>query len=241
MYLCLVMQCRKAEFSELSPPTTPRLCTWNPSHSLAFIISLSPSPLSPRIMISSECSCGRRTLHPSRRKEKASGDRRAALRRRGHDLSSLKFGGVRARGGACLRVPWRGLRGCDGERGTLLQAPPTSPPLIGRGDPSRAAHRALPLGERPSRASSLGRAQVREGVERPAPRPAIPHCRSRGGERASPPLQSLLGSHLELLCALQKCLSSLLSSSPVEDPHCVEDVRHHRDRRRRRGLLQQHE
>ena len=106
--------------------------------------------------------------------------------------------------------------------------------------PSRApigARASLLSGRAGGGPSAAGREGWRDGARRRA---------SEGGSPA--PLQSLLGSHLELLCALQKCpllhssspLPSLPSSRGVEDPHCVEDVRHHRGRRRR-GLLQQHE
>ena len=106
--------------------------------------------------------------------------------------------------------------------------------------PSRApigARASLLSGRAGGGPSAAGREGGRDGARRRA---------SEGGSPA--PLQSLLGSHLELLCALQKCpllhssspLPSLPSSRGVEDPHCVEDVRHHRGRRRR-GLLQQHE
>ena len=100
-----------------------------------------------------------------------------------------------------------------------------------------------PISRRPFRPPIGGAAIAR----RRAGRGPTAGKRGAEGTRAKrPPLQSLLGSHLELLCALQKCPHLLLfpflsfPSSPVEDPHCVEDVRHHRGRRRR-GLLQQHE
>ena len=124
--------------------------------------------------------------------------------------------------------------------------PRRRPPLAGEthvAPPIEGSHwgaRVVAVGtrrRRPFRRGEGGREGGRDGARRRA---------SEGGSPA--PLQSLLGSHLELLCALQKCpllhssspLPSLPSSRGVEDPHCVEDVRHHRGRRRR-GLLQQHE
>ena len=126
-----------------------------------------------------------------------------------------------------------------------------------RGTPSSPAHAGAlhwpgrPMSRRPSRAPIGARASFLSGRAGGGPSAAGREGGRDGGEGegGSPaPLQSLLGSHLELLCALQKCpllhssspLLSLPSSRGVEDPHCVEDVRHHRGRRRR-GLLQQHE
>ena len=85
---------------------------------------------------------------------------------------------------------------------------------------SRRAHRALD-GQRNSTEQS--------GAERP-----------RATDRGEPTSTSVpLRISFRALVRASEGPSPLLSfaSSPVEDPHCVEDVRHHR----LRGLLQQHE
>ena len=134
----------------------------------------------------------------------------------------------------------RGGRSAREERegDSLKPRPRRRPPL------ARETHVAPPI-----EGSHWGARVVPVGTRRRRPFRRGEGGMGREGEGGSPaPLQSLLGSHLELLCALQKCpllhssspLLSLPSSRGVEDPHCVEDVRHHRGRRRR-GLLQQHE